>query len=521
MAEPGPMEGFICPICMTDFKTPTLLTKHFEEEHKDDPEILKSLKDLFGLAKKKILKQDEMQDYPDKFSAKGQKTTQEIDWGPQEIGQTRSHTKFFKEIRNTRLERYSSETNKLLIRLDKLLTNLPNDPIERKAHERAIVPWMDDKDVRLCLTCAKTFNLTRRKHHCRICGVMMCHDCSMFLSLVEARKMTSPASVQDDSALSPTSESTRFTDRLVQAGVGLTKLARSPSSGSLNSVLSLISDGGNNSDQFFRICDHCKNLLDARERLKARHFEKPIVHQFYEKMRAQIQEGNRFIDMYYKMWQSLNEGDSTYDLRDAQVVRGKIAKIGDNIDLISKRISTLITIDENSSAALKQEFRLHQMVRSAAMIYLKNELLRTPPVPTTEEYEAIKKARQERIKARIAYERQLEEEQLEKLGESQREFTQRAYDLSESKSPTRASSNQLVLDQSQGWGTSGRPGRNMMISSTSMDPFIEQMSNLRFYIKQAREECKFEEVATLERNLKELQSAYFEMQQKEAAANHD
>lgn len=354
--------------------------------------------------------------------------------------------------------------------------------------------------------------------------------------------MTSPASVQDDSALSPTTESTRFTDRLVQAGVGLTKLARSPSSSSLNSVLSLISDGGNNSDQFFRICDHCKNLLDARERLKARHFEKPIVHQFYEKMRTQIQEGNRFIDMYYKMWQSLNEGDSTYDLRDAQVVRGKIAKIGDNIDLISKRISTLVTVDENSPASLKQEFRLHQMVRSAAMIYLKNELLTTPPVPTTEEYEAIKKARQERIKARIAYERQLEEEQLEKLRESQREFTQRAYDLGESKSPTTTSSNQvnagfydffiiwtnnnidylqLVLDQSQGWGTSGRAGRNMMISSTSVDPFVEQMSNLRFYIKQAREECKFEEVATLERNLKELQSAYFEMQQKEATANHD
>lgn len=30
------------------------------------------------------------------------------------------------------MERYSSETNKLLIRLDKLLNNLPSDPIERK-----------------------------------------------------------------------------------------------------------------------------------------------------------------------------------------------------------------------------------------------------------------------------------------------------------------------------------------------------------------------------------------------------
>lgn len=43
-----------------------------------------------------------------------------------------SHTNYFKEVRNMRLERYSTETNKLLIRLDKLLNNLPSDPVDRK-----------------------------------------------------------------------------------------------------------------------------------------------------------------------------------------------------------------------------------------------------------------------------------------------------------------------------------------------------------------------------------------------------
>lgn len=38
------LEGFICPICMNDCKTPQQLTKHFEEFHDDNPEILKSLK---------------------------------------------------------------------------------------------------------------------------------------------------------------------------------------------------------------------------------------------------------------------------------------------------------------------------------------------------------------------------------------------------------------------------------------------------------------------------------------------
>lgn len=121
------LEGFICPICMTDFKAPNHLTKHFEEVHNDDPEILKSLKgerdsfrfflfffsyyfvkeqmdkvvpqvdakwisqglrvaDLFGKAKKKILKQD---DIPETFQSsvpQDKRRSPEINWGPQEIG---------------------------------------------------------------------------------------------------------------------------------------------------------------------------------------------------------------------------------------------------------------------------------------------------------------------------------------------------------------------------------------------------------------------------------------------------
>lgn len=41
------LEGFLCPICMTDLNTPQQLTKHFEEFHNEDTEILKSLKGIF------------------------------------------------------------------------------------------------------------------------------------------------------------------------------------------------------------------------------------------------------------------------------------------------------------------------------------------------------------------------------------------------------------------------------------------------------------------------------------------
>lgn len=48
------------------------------------------------------------------------------------IGAARSYTESFQAIRSSRLERYAAETNKLLIRLDKLLVDLPADPVKRK-----------------------------------------------------------------------------------------------------------------------------------------------------------------------------------------------------------------------------------------------------------------------------------------------------------------------------------------------------------------------------------------------------
>lgn len=48
------------------------------------------------------------------------------------VGATRSYTESFRAIRSSRLERYAAETNKLLIRLDKLLVDLPADPVKRK-----------------------------------------------------------------------------------------------------------------------------------------------------------------------------------------------------------------------------------------------------------------------------------------------------------------------------------------------------------------------------------------------------
>lgn len=94
-------------------------------------------------------------------------------------------------------------------------------------------------------------------------------------------------------------------------------------------------------------------------------------------------------------------------------MRMKLAKLGENIDATSKRILILGAkkgTQEEPQEAQGQELRLYQMVRTSAMIFLKEELLTLQPVPSVEEYLVLQEERQKKIEARIAYERQLEEQ---------------------------------------------------------------------------------------------------------------
>lgn len=48
--------------------------------------------------------------------------------------------------------------------------------------------WADDSEVLNCNSCAKGFSVTVRRHHCRNCGQIFCHDCSSKQAPLEANK---------------------------------------------------------------------------------------------------------------------------------------------------------------------------------------------------------------------------------------------------------------------------------------------------------------------------------------------
>lgn len=115
-----------------------------ETKHQEDKETIKSFLDIFNIAKKKIMSFDDNElagSLKTSMNLMGNQNWQqerELVQEIQNIGLLIDHFSYFKAIRNPRLERYATETNQLIIRLNKLLTDRPTDPSLIKQHEQNV-----------------------------------------------------------------------------------------------------------------------------------------------------------------------------------------------------------------------------------------------------------------------------------------------------------------------------------------------------------------------------------------------
>ena len=60
--------------------------------------------------------------------------------------------------------------------------NNVSSKIHFPAFEQSLVMWVPDSEVKSCPFCGRSFGMTRRRHHCRLCGGIMCDRCSHFLT---------------------------------------------------------------------------------------------------------------------------------------------------------------------------------------------------------------------------------------------------------------------------------------------------------------------------------------------------
>ena len=111
------------------------------------------------------------------------------------VGFIRDHTDDFKALRRATVDKTFLEVSRLEKRLTKLTQLLANDlseqksenisplwPIlgnrsQRKQIEQSVVSWEEDAMVPQCPFCQQEFsNYTFRRHHCRLCGRVVCGD---------------------------------------------------------------------------------------------------------------------------------------------------------------------------------------------------------------------------------------------------------------------------------------------------------------------------------------------------------
>eukprot|EP01135_Chromosphaera_perkinsii_P011901 Nk52_evm18s2531 gene=Nk52_evmTU18s2531 len=211
----------------------------------------------------------------------------------QTMGVARKRTSKFRELRRENTAYLELETNKLGNRFAKLIEVISSEEYGsegfaglrkavRKAVEQTVVPWKNDVDVTNCPQCQKVFSYLSRRHHCRLCGDIMCNktECSELIKIGEIEKllrqhlrgtsMGSPMSMRDFKSF----------------GRG----AEIEGSGKSNTN----SPKEYNKDIEIRICKTCKHLLfrkyNKRLALKCADPELLSVYEQMRRVRASIEE---------------------------------------------------------------------------------------------------------------------------------------------------------------------------------------------------------------------------------------
>lgn len=124
-----------------------------------------------------------------------------------------------------------------------------------------------------------------------------------------------------------------------------------------------------------RLCEHCLWLLDTRTDMLESRTCRPLLVHVYEEIRQLQKEVTPDLDMYLKIINSLNEGDTIFTLADAGALRGKIGQVAETMDTRSKRILAIFCEPGSREEALKKAIRL------GCIQAIKDRMLSLPPLP--------------------------------------------------------------------------------------------------------------------------------------------
>lgn len=236
-------------------------------------------------------------------------------------GFERNHFDEFAKIRRKKVDREQMEVSRLEKRLTKLTQLLANPPPleetqtsggwfslsgsknQRKALEQSIIIWEEDAKVSNCPFCQQEFsNYTFRRHHCRMCGRVVCGD--------------------------PKTECSTEIGLNVAAGTSKTEKTAGQMSVDV------------------RMCKDCNHTLFARGDFARELADKPKDQRAYENL-AQFERGIRLLlPRFQKLLVALQDPDkppTPQQLSDATKVRKRLMEGFAQFDTAAKRIRDLPT----------------------------------------------------------------------------------------------------------------------------------------------------------------------------------
>ncbi|KAH6683490.1 VAC1 protein [Plectosphaerella plurivora] len=287
-------------------------------------------------------------------------------------GASTDHTRVFTDLRRKRVERQTLEISRLekrLTTLTRLLTHPPDDSTngtsglsissftgqknQRKLLEQSVITWEDDAAVPKCPFCQQEFAWTFRRHHCRICGRVVCADpqtaCSSDVGLNVA---AGPHPTQVAEKKTPPSTPGHHQQHSIDV----------------------------------RMCRDCIHTIFSKREFDATIAAKPADQRAYETLR-QFERGIRqLMPIFQRALLALQpEGpNGTIDesrpppthaqIQEASKIRKRLTDAFTKYDLAARRLRDLKTDS-------KAQLRLQQSIYAAATAFLHTHMLTLKSVP--------------------------------------------------------------------------------------------------------------------------------------------
>ncbi|KAF1952377.1 hypothetical protein CC80DRAFT_479620 [Byssothecium circinans] len=267
-------------------------------------------------------------------------------------GFERNHFDEFASTRRRKVDREHMEVSRLEKRLTKLTQLLadppPPDPNtsssgfwplsgaknQRKALEQSIITWEEDAKISHCPFCQQEFtNYTFRRHHCRVCGRIICGDPKTGCSSEVGLNVAAGSGKSEKGA----------------AQIGLD----------------------------VRMCKDCKHTLFSRSDFQRELASKPKDQRSYENL-AQFERGIRLLlPRFQKLLMALQDPEtppSPQQLTDATKVRKRLMDAFTQFDQAARRIRDLPTESPTQT-------RLQKAVYQQAYSFLSTHMLPLRSLP--------------------------------------------------------------------------------------------------------------------------------------------